>query len=134
LGLDVLLCNALNRWPWLSDFSLLNTLASIFVPQEKATPAGGEPSQLPWTYINVVLENTQVILPVSRDLLKLSEALALLPQQQPMQANRKWAPQPRGNQALLQVASFAYRASRVPDTVSQDVVDHPAVFQLMSQV
>jgi hypothetical protein len=134
MGVDVLLCNSLNRWPWLSDFSVLNTLASIVVPVEKMAPTDAEPSHLPWTYINVVLENTQAVLPFSSDLLKLSETMAALGQQQDSESlHRAPSPHPE-NQALMQLASYAYRARKVPDTVSQALVDRPAVFQLMCQV
>ena len=77
VAIEADLCHALVQWPFLSDISLVWAAASIFQPE---SPIGEDPAeraaaeaaaqqldrsvQQPWIYLNIVLRNSQLFLPV----------------------------------------------------------------------
>ena len=71
MGVEVVFKHFLTRWPWLCELSLLNAVVAIFCPPAAAAAAPDTPTVQPWMYVNVVMESTQAVVPVSRDLLKL---------------------------------------------------------------
>ena len=77
IAIEANLSHALVQWPFLSDISLVWAAASVFQPE---VPAGDDPAaeaaadavaqtldksvQQPWLYLNIVLRNSQLFLPV----------------------------------------------------------------------
>lgn len=78
MAIETSLSNTLIQWPFLSDISLIWALSSIFEPEPP--PAGGDAAaeaaveavaqtlsksvEKAWLYLNVVLHNSQLLLPV----------------------------------------------------------------------
>ena len=78
MAIETSLCHTLVQWPFLTDISLIWALASIFQPE--APPAGGDAAaeaaaeavaqtldksvEKAWLYLNIVLQNSQLFLPV----------------------------------------------------------------------
>ena len=77
VAVEANLSHALLQWPFLSDISLIWAAASIFqpVPSSAGDPAAqavaeaaaqklDKSIQQPWIYLNIVLRNSQIFLPV----------------------------------------------------------------------
>jgi hypothetical protein len=126
MALDVFFQSFQTRWPWLCELSLISAMLSIFLPDEKATPAPAEPSVLPWMYVNVVLNQFQAILPVSKDLLEINSVLRSF--------EDHFSSGQRQLRHLVTLTRMAREAPESTDKVCRQVVDRPGVFQLMSQV
>jgi hypothetical protein len=148
MGVEVVLKHFLTRWPWLCELSLLTAVTAIFCPPSAVDAVDDAPTVQPWMYVNIVLESVQAVLPVSKDLLKLNETLALahgqaerrtgggsaLPAAGDGRSGGAYGKSKSKRRSLMQLTSIArFVKSDTSDTLSQAVVDRPAVFQLMCQ-
>jgi hypothetical protein len=61
---EVVLCNTLLQWPYLTDMSLISAAVSIFVPSWCQGPSKLIDTlltqEMPWFYFNLVINESQV--------------------------------------------------------------------------
>lgn len=74
---EIEFCHTLVQWPYLTEFSLISAIISIFLPSWGHPAAGPEAGlrlmALPWMYFNLVMRDSQLFIPVLSPRLKYLE-------------------------------------------------------------
>lgn len=78
MGVEVMLSKMQCMWPWLLELGLLNAILSIFTPAEKYPDIPIAPTVNPWFYVNLVLNQVQVVLPVNDEILTVRRLVDLV--------------------------------------------------------
>ncbi len=77
---EIEFCHTLVQWPYLTEMSLISAIINIFLPGWGRPPTGPEAGLLtfawPWMYINLVLRDSQLYIPVIAPHLRQKELMS----------------------------------------------------------
>ena len=152
MGVEAIFRHFLCRWPWLLDLGLAAAATAIFCPPASAAAPADLPQVQPWMYVNLIMESTQAVVPLSRDVLKVGATLSAMHERygdmapgqalfaqgskKPAAARARTGGDGGGKRGLMQlhtIARYVKSTAEAADAVSAAVVERPAVFQLMCQ-